>query len=39
VSGSIEYKTSFSEPILVKELSGKGIEGVYAFKESSLAYD
>jgi hypothetical protein len=25
--------------VLVKELSGKGIEGVYAFKETSLAYD
>lgn len=25
--------------MLVKELSGKGVEGVFATRESSLAYD
>lgn len=30
ITGSIEYRTSFNEPVLLKDLSGKGIEGVYA---------
>jgi len=32
ITGNIEHKTFFSEPVLVKDLSGKGIEGVYAFR-------
>ena len=29
----------FKEPHMVAALSGKNIQGIYAFKESSLAYD
>lgn len=39
ITGSTEHKSSFNEPVLMKDLSGKGLEGVYAFKETSLAYD
>ena len=40
VLGTIYEKSPCStQPVLIKELSGKGIIGVYAFRESSLAYD
>lgn len=29
----------YKEPVLISELSGKGIEGICATKETSLAYD
>lgn len=29
----------FKEPILIPELSGKGITGIHAYKETSLAYN
>lgn len=35
----IERKIIYKEPVLISSLSGKGIQGIYANKESSLAYD
>jgi hypothetical protein len=29
----------FKEPVLIPELSGKGITGIYAHKETSIAYN
>ena len=35
----IERKVIYKDPVLISSLSGKGIQGIYANKESSLAYD
>jgi hypothetical protein len=35
----IPKKGIYSEPVLISKLSGKGIKGIWAVKESSLAYD
>lgn len=34
-----ERKVIYKEPVLISQLSGKGIEGVWASRQSSLAYD
>lgn len=34
-----ERKVIYKEPVLISQLSGKGITGIYAYRESSLAYD
>lgn len=35
----IERKIIYKEPTLISSLSGKGIAGIWASRESSLAYD